>query len=516
LRLAAPQNMRLKLMRRFLIILCGFLAVALCLGWLLWSQAGSRDYTMPDGSIISVEKVGYGEQEHIYLSGTLDRLKAALPPSWQEMFPALKLPAIGRSWHINAVTRTNEDALYIYISRRKPGQGYCAVGTDQFAQLVDEDGCAFVSAVSGGYDDGPFATTTMPTGIPGMGTRVAWFRFEAFPRRDRKFRFLVSDFPQDRTPTSGPLNHAEFTVANPAPRPRIANWPVEPLPITRTQDRVSFILTNVTIKTNDFGNMRHNLKSKAIQADYAFAEDGQPSTNWEALETDLYDSSSNFISGKSPYAGALCPRESAWKLRVKFFGGQQSRAGSNAVWTLRGVAVPGPGQFTLLDRSEKLQGVPVKAVTFGGAGNFTYSNNIALDGTPAVEPITNNYSAMISMPANWSGKHSIPQPAYSLHVNRPHLAVDIGDLSGDQRFTVRAVDDQGREFYGYKLRWRLPSAAKHDSVNFLDNWYDHEGNFLAFDLPADAKTVDLTFCVHTCRTAEFIFKPPAAERTPVK
>jgi len=35
--------------------------------------------------------------------------------------------------------------------------------------------------------------------------------------------------------------------------------------------------------------------------------------------------------------------------------------------------------------------------------------------------------------------------------------------------------------------------------------------FLFFDLPDDAKTLDLTFCIHHARTAEFIFKPPAAE-----
>jgi hypothetical protein len=53
---------------------------------------------------------------------------------------------------------------------------------------------------------------------------------------------------------------------------------------------------------------------------------------------------------------------------------------------------------------------------------------------------------------------------------------------------------------------------KLEKVNYLrhgfvgNHWY-----FPAFDLPADAKTVDLTFCVHTCRTAEFVFQPPGAK-----
>jgi hypothetical protein len=467
---------------------------------------------MPDGSFIRVEKVTFGKQEDIKLGGPIEKLKATLPASWQAKWPGPKRPGRNFSWRQNAVMHANDDALYIYISRRDPGKGYRGVEA-RLAQVVDKDGCVYESTQRGGYDDGLIPTKTM--GPPWMNSSVGWFRFEAFPRRDKKFRLLVYGERANGAPDYGQTNFAEFRIANPAPRLRIADWPEARLPVVRTQDRLSFILTKVTIqKTNSFLPLPLNLKRRAIQADYEFTEDGQPSTNWQALETDLYDSGGNFVSGASGAQDCLCPRESAWKMRVKFFGSEKSRAASNAVWTLRGLAVPAPGQFTLLDRSQELQGVPVKAVTFGGAGNFTYSNNIPLEATPSKEPITEDSASIISMPSNWTGKHSILVPTFRVQSKSPHLAFDFGDLSGDQRLTVRAVDDQCREFYGHALGWKdyAPSSGNRlDGANYLDNWSMGEGTFMTFDLPVDAKTVDLTFCVHTCRTAEFIFKPPGSD-----
>jgi hypothetical protein len=84
-------------------------------------------------------------------------------------------------------------------------------------------------------------------------------------------------------------------------------------------------------------------------------------------------------------------------------------------------------------------------------------------------------------------------------------------LSDDQRLTVRAVDDQGREFYGHKVNyWNYDPESGPGSppVPYIEPWQDSEGGFVILDLPADAKTVDLTLCIHTCRTAEFVFQPP--------
>jgi hypothetical protein len=76
------------------------------------------------------------------------------------------------------------------------------------------------------------------------------------------------------------------------------------------------------------------------------------------------------------------------------------------------------------------------------------------------------------------------------------------------------VDDQGREVYGHKLNYGSydpESGPDSPTTPYIEPWFESEGDFVILDLPKDAKTVDLTVCIHTCRTAEFVFKPPQSK-----
>jgi hypothetical protein len=485
-------------MRRVIIIFCGIVLIAAIVGIVLIWQGGAREKPLPDGSLIRIEKVAFGKEEHFTLGGRLQKVKDAVEEFWRAHI-SHSPPAMGAgmsSWYMNTVMHTNQPALYIYISRRDPGKGYRSVDA-QTAELIDEDGCGFASTQSGGWDDGKIAA---PSGPGGMRYSVGWFRFEAFPRRDKKFRFILHADNYGSQPSSTPPGSVEFTVENPAPPPPAANWSVEPLPITRTWDKVSFALTSVNVEnTRQFGYWDGNV----IEPHYKITADGRASTNWQAVSTELYDISGNFVAEQYGPMRCLCPREPAWKLSVRFFGSEKSGSASNAVWILRGLAVPGPGVSIPINQSNILQGVLVTACAFGGPGDFAYSNGVALKAAVAD---TNRacQTAPLAWPRNWTGKRSVAKPSFSLLTKAQHLSVDIGDLSDDQRFTVCAVDDKGREYYGHKVY----DAQDSHGVPYLSNWYESEGGFLIFDLPADVKTVDLHFCVHTCRTAEFIFKPP--------
>ncbi|MDB6017975.1 MAG: hypothetical protein JWR19_2464 [Pedosphaera sp.] len=85
-------------------------------------------------------------------------------------------------------------------------------------------------------------------------------------------------------------------------------------------------------------------------------------------------------------------------------------------------------------------------------------------------------------------------------------------MSSDGKFTTladyfhRARDDQGREFYAYPYDWDWNRPAE---SHYLYKTFNSEPLFLFLDLPTDAKTVDLTFCVHGPRIVDFTFKPPA-------
>jgi hypothetical protein len=477
---------------------CYFIIVAVAgaLLLLLALPGHRRDARLADGSRLVVEKVAYGKLEPFQYGGWREKLKQHLPPALvSHLFPAS--PGTGSSsWVMNTVIRTNNDALYIYITRGDPATGDYADTGMMNIELLDEHGCAFIPSRTGGEDDGRLGST------PGSsGSSVGWCRFDAFPRHERNFRMQV--FGHDGT------IEAEFVLANPVPPSAPTNhWATEPLPITKSIGDVAFTLTGITIQSNTFPRGSWNWEPQKIVPEYEILESGNASTNWRALDMDLYDGSGNFASEMVPDFRFLCPRESAWKMRVKFFGSEQSHAASNAVWTLHGLSVPAPGKFNLLSGSNELQGVEVKAVAFAGTGNFEYLNNLPASGSPLAEEIKRSI-----LKSTWSAHHN-GRNIYSYKVQgmTPHLFIEIGDLTDDQRFTARATDDQGREFYAYQLVHYAPTEppkGKPSEINYLNRSYlDGGGLFLAFDLPADTKTVDVTFCVHSCYTPEFIFKPP--------
>jgi hypothetical protein len=335
----------------------------------------------------------------------------------------------------------------------------------------------------------------------GSGSSVGWFRFEAFPRHESKFRLRVF--------TDETNQCAEFVVANPASPPVTAKWVTQPLPITNVIGDVSFSLTQLKVKTNAVLHKHFGYYGIPVHLvpKYQMSEGGQPSTNWQALETELYDSSGNFASAMYGDLSCLSPRETAWKLRVKFFGSESSRAASNTTWTLPGLTVPEHGKFILLQTARDLQGVPIKAIAFAGVGDFAYSNNLptAIDAADVPEAET-------SLKTSWNNNRYGSSEVHTLHGRTPHLMLQVGKLTDDQRLTVRATDEQGRQYYAYQLHPYGNNPAPREpagKIRYLDRRYDQTlATFLALDLPVDAKMVDVTFCVHAATVVDFIFPPP--------
>jgi hypothetical protein len=359
-----------------------------------------------------------------------------------------------------------------------------------------------------------------------MQSTVVWFRFEAFPRREKSFHVRI--YQRNNSISGFPESLGEFVIANPAPPPPKSDWVAEPLPVTRTIGDVSFALTRVAIKDHAvqrWGWVR-DFQPQTVDAKFAVTEDGKPSSNWLPLTTELFDSDGNFASEMNQTERFLCPRVPVWKYRVQFFGAEKSRAASNAVWVLRGLDVPGDGKFFLLNKTNELQGVPILIGTLAGPGKFTYSNGVAVSAEPPIDnpeetslgrdQFRRNTANAFNWPRSWRGGRFAfggAQPSYKVDARDVHLAFEIGELSDDQRFTARVVDEQGRAFYTRKMRWGGPgpSSSKPEKIkpeDYLNNGNPGEPPFLILDLPKDAKKLDLYFCVHTCCTAEFIFKPP--------
>ncbi len=308
----------------------------------------------------------------------------------------------------------------------------------------------------------------------------------------------------------------EMVVHNPAPPSTPANWGVQSLPITNTVGDVSFVLTELKVKTNFSRKEVRFGPPISLAPKYEIIEDGQPSTNWQALDAELFDSSGNFASKMfGEEVGFLSTREAAWKLRVRFFGSESSHSASNATWTLRDLEIPARGAFTNLESSQELQGVMIRVIAFAGVGDYIYSNNI-----PTAISASDVPGGDSSVKVSWNNTgRGRSTETYTVHALTPHLMVEVGKLTDDQRLTVRATDEQGREYYAYQ--WHPygnnpKPKGKPAKIRYLDKQYGQtEATFLTFDLPADARMVGVTLCVHACTMPEFIFKPPAVEQPPV-
>jgi hypothetical protein len=369
---------------------------------------------------------------------------------------------------------------------------------------VDEHGCVFRSTQAGGEDDGRLAASRPTRTVMGPSSSVTWFRFEAFPRRQKQFTLELSEQSQWRGSATIPPKPVEFTLKNPAAQTSPKNWVAEPLPIKHTEEGVSFILTGVGLQTNsNFGKQWFQDSGPwKIEPTFVLLEDGQPTHNWTVEEMELYDSSGNFAG--NPWSGApiLCPREDAWKLRVRCFGSEESHYASNTTWTLRGLEIPGAGKFTNVNMSQSINGVMVKVLGLAGVGKFDYAygGHIVAWSVPK-EPVKEDTLQI--------GNN------YTLQGKTPHLSIELGEMSADERLTVRATDNQGREFYGYDLSpmgGQLQAKFKSGEVHYIKNLFSQKNwMFICFDLPSDSKKIDVTFCLHVCRAPEFIFKPLSTE-----
>lgn len=475
-------------------------------------QKHNRDHKLPDHSVLRVEKISSGKRAPFKIGGWLQELKEQLqkrlPKNWSSrLFKPAPLAA-NSSWYMNGVVHTNNDALWIWLTRRDPVSGNYQNVDIGAAELLDAHGCPFGATQLGGSDDGRLPPAT---GIRrGAQGSVEWLLFEAFPRHEKSFRLRLYDW-QHKFLT-------DFSVPNPACTPmRASNWAVQSFPITKPFKDATFILTGVKIRTRDAGfwaqllnGLSYDGQAFGIEPIFKFLEGGRPSTAWQALDMELYDSSGNFASKlndrESPF---LCPHEPAWKLRVKFFGSDESRSASNVAWTVRAIKVSGLGEFIPLDAAESLEGVRVKALALAGPGSVTYSNDLPIKATSELPSQDGLYPIT-------SQSRSIKTVSFKTH----HIAMSISALTQDQRLTIRATDDQGRQFYAqdWQQRYGNTGLKKRGEIQYLEsNYYFGRGpTFFKLDLPADSKTVDLTFCIHNSSTAEFIFKPRTPEEKPDK
>ena len=228
---------------------------------------------------------------------------------------------------------------------------------------------------------------------------------------------------------------AEFVVLNPHPKTKSSTvWTTEPLPIEKKSGDVSFTLKGVGFKTNWIEGRTNSfpgyiyLNPVEIVPKFEAHEKGWPTAEWKAEDMDLMDSSGNCAPKQlnDPASLFLSPHEPAWKLTVKFFGSEQESAASNTVWVLRNVRVPRAADYTPLSGGHQTDGVLLVPVALVGAGEATYSDNSLV-----------GISAHLSV--DWNMIRFGSSSSDTVDTTNTYLAMQIIDMMGDQRLTIRAV-----------------------------------------------------------------------------
>jgi hypothetical protein len=378
---------------------------------------------LPNGAVLKLEATSYGKQHRLKLRDG----------SWHDW--------VGGDVAINL---TERDTLLFWFSQ--PRTLSSGAGSLPYRALIaDEHGCQFEIQLRGASQ-----SSSSWLGMRWQSPVIDYWIADSFPRRGQTvaLRFY--------TQNANPLPVAEFTAPNPAPGPH-PTWAAEPYPITKRAGDLAFTL--VGLRGAPAGKLRATGRFRVTR-------NGRPTDAWEPVEITVSDATGNLVTepiGRSDRRNdrvsfrALCPYESAWRLRVEFSQTAHSRFPPKQYWTVRGVAVPPRDAIHRTTASATRSGAALELQGIAGAGTVSWTPNSPSMGS------------------------------------RPYarLRVSPGDAL---RPTLTATDDRRREVIV-------------SSTSYGDGPVDRICDF-ALHIPSGAKSLDLTFAVHPSRFAEFIVRPP--------
>ncbi len=470
------------------------LAIAIVLGGALailavrsWRKPTLR---LADGTVLTVEKISFGKRVPFTLHPWRERFQRLidrLPARFSDNLPHFNSP--NGAWSGGELPNPADDALYIWLTRRESKFGrYVDTGLS-WAQIVDEHRCPFFSAQSGGMNG--------RQGTAGPAYEVGWFAFQAFPRRQKRFRLRVYGAQKELV--------GEFVVTNPQLRGAAA-WKAEPLPVTRHDGDLAFTLKSLSFQSNTIAGTGSNefTPPPVIASTFEVRELGKPTTDWEAVQMDLSDGSGNRPSRwpfRSPF---LCPLEPAWKLQVKFCANTSGRLASNDFWTVPHLALPAPGSFDAFSATRQVQGLTLRLVGLAGAGHTHYSNDVPVRAQPLTGLEKEDYSE--TRMATGTGLRM--DTVDDVQMPTPHVALRVSGLIQDRWLSAQMTDAQGKTFFAKVWGWDFVSDGfKEMGAPYL-GLKDNALYFLGFDLSPEVKQFNLIIGVHRARTVEFLVQPP--------
>jgi hypothetical protein len=424
---------------------------------------------LPDGTVLRLEALTFGTKHH-FEPGLLHLA------SLRQRLPFLP-------WTPEFDETTPTPVLRFWVTRR-PATGGQNLGFEwwTYYSAVDEHGCRFdgdvVLSMVTASPNGSGSSSTRSGGrlsppSPSDRAVVGYGTLQPFPRRGSAMKLWLYGVGGKRV--------AEFQLPNPAPGPYPV-WKPLPLPQTVRDGDLAITLTRIVTRQMPISIEGAIIPTGSADATHRFAWRGRPCPFWEAADPEITDATGNVCR---LYRCSLCPYESAWKLRARFFRTDRAPFAPAEVWTLRGVPVPAEEAARRLSGARSIQGRQIELLAIAGAGAFTYRN-----GVPTAHPSPEARS-MRGMPGASVGSGTTNGVTTTEFTSgQPHLALRMASLPEDWRLTVWAVDDRGRRV-----------ASQGGGIS-------GDEHYLNFDIHPGAKRLDLTLALQRARRAEFLIKPP--------
>ncbi len=412
--------------------------LALTIAFLIWfacEDPPGPSHRLPDGTVMSLRAATYGTDPHVHCDG----------PNWVRVLHRMA-PAVGAAGSFGCCALdapADSPQLWFRIS---PTMAEAASETEWLVE--DQHGCTFGPPLYG-------SEFIAPSFRQDKQIRFRLFAPEVYPRRERSFRFVLRH-------ASGNNPAAAFTIANPTPG-RHPRWQALPYPVRATRGRWTFALTQMRAEpsTPEW--------SSPCVAEFAYSRDGVAGGRWFPASVRVTDATGNQFEVPADGTAAhritfpaLCRRESAWKLNVRFAHRDPETAAPVATFTARNLAAPGPRSSVSYMVNATVAGAVVRTVR--------------LTRTPA--SANGNDECMVGLLVGRADSDALQWTLLDVSAERGR-AIALPGRAWPNRTTVA----EGRDADRLKLG--------------------------RFRLPAGVQKVNLTFAVHAVETAEFVAKPPA-------
>ena len=316
---------------------------------------------------------------------------------------------------------------------------------DLYLTVADESGVVHLPQGYGYY-------TSLTTNW--SGDRLELHCFDAFPRRAATLTFFVHTPANNEWKVAG-----SFTLPNPARGPYPV-WSPGPLPATRQNGDLALSLQSVAVRTNPAA------ADAGIIAQLSILSNGVAATGWRVESLRLMDATGNqmdlwqgdrecSVTDQGLFTATnrwLDPDEPAWKLQAEFSHQSGYGPAELAVITNLPATLDAPLEYGAFQTTLKHARVTVKG---------------------------------ISRQSNPTGRG-----------NNANVEVMVTLAPEDFRVAlVKVTNERGQDI-----------EVTRPPPNY-GNFRGYTGHYFGLKLPADAKSINLTFAWQESRFAEFVFNP---------